>query len=227
MFFPQGTRLLGHLPRSGSFVLCLIFSEYTTYLTTVIANNLAHIKSCHVLRSATRGQCWVVQRGDITILSGYCSRINHFRSVDSSVSTLSHASQLDTVTDHQGRTKRYKKLSLAGLGTIIVSFTVLAWIWCSSASYFGLIPVFFVGIGMAGLFTTQFVALSARSQGEHARTTITAHYLAQQFGYILGVTTSGTVVRTFFANDLRRSSPGVSEIERVRLRKIPTRITLF
>ncbi|KAJ5487279.1 Major facilitator superfamily domaingeneral substrate transporter [Penicillium desertorum] len=66
---------------------------------------------------------------------------------------------------------------------------------------------------MAGLFTTQFVALSARSRGGHARTTITAYYLAQQFGIIIGVTTSATIVRTLFANDLRRTLHGVSQLD--------------
>lgn len=110
---------------------------------------------------------------------------------------------------------RYKKLSIVGLGTIVASFAVLALIWRSSASYLSLIPVFFVGTGMAGLFTTQFVALSARSRGGHARTTITAYYLAQQLGLIIGVTTSATIVRTLFANDLRRSLHGVSQIDEV------------
>ncbi|KAJ6138298.1 Major facilitator superfamily domain general substrate transporter [Penicillium samsonianum] len=113
------------------------------------------------------------------------------------------------------RTMRYKKLSIVGLGTIVASFAVLALIWRSSASYLSLIPVFFAGTGMAGLFTTQFVALSARSRGGHARTTITAYYLAQQLGLIIGVTTSATIVRTLFANDLRRSLHGVSQIDEV------------
>ncbi|KGO47225.1 Major facilitator superfamily domain, general substrate transporter [Penicillium expansum] len=115
------------------------------------------------------------------------------------------------------RTMRYKKLSIIGLGTIIASFAVLALIWRSSASYLSLIPVFLIGTGMAGLFTTQFIALSARSQGGNARTTITAYYLAQQLGSIIGVTTSATIVRTLFANDLRRSLHGVFQIDEVRI----------
>lgn len=59
---------------------------------------------------------------------------------------------------------RYKKLSIIGLGTIVVSFPVLALIWRSSASYLSLIPVFLAGAGMAGLFTTQFVTLLAPSR---------------------------------------------------------------
>ncbi|KAJ6187600.1 Major facilitator superfamily domain general substrate transporter [Penicillium mononematosum] len=111
------------------------------------------------------------------------------------------------------RTMRYKKLSIVGLGTIVASFAVLALIWRSSASYLSLIPVFLVGTGMAGLFTTQFVALSARSRGGHARATITAYYLAQQLGLIIGVTTSAKIVRTLFANDLRRTLHGLSQLD--------------
>lgn len=100
-------------------------------------------------------------------------------------------------------------MSIIELGTIVVSFPVLALIWRSSASYISLIPVFLAGAGMAGLFTAQFVALLAPSQGRHARTTITAYYLAQQLGLIIDVTTSATIVRTLFVNDLRWSLHGV------------------
>lgn len=69
-------------------------------------------------------------------------------------------------------------VSCTRLETIVVSFKVLALIWRPSASYLNLIPVFLAGTGMAGLFTTHFIALSAPSRGGHARTTITAYYLA-------------------------------------------------
>ncbi|CAG7935694.1 unnamed protein product [Penicillium nalgiovense] len=108
-------------------------------------------------------------------------------------------------------TMRYKKLSIIGLGTIVASS--LALIWRSSASYLSLIPGFLAGTGMKGLFTIQFIALSARSRGGHAGTTITAYYLAQQLESIIGVTTSATIVRTLFANDLRWTLHGVSQID--------------
>lgn len=111
---------------------------------------------------------------------------------------------------------RYKKLSIIGLGTIVASS--LALIWRSSASYLSLIPGFLAGTGMKGLFTIQFIALSARSRGGHAGTTITAYYLAQQLESIIGVTTSATIVRTLFANDLRWTLHGVSQIDEVSFR---------
>lgn len=107
---------------------------------------------------------------------------------------------------------RYKKLSIIRLS----SFTVFTLIWCSSAIYLSLIPVFLAGIGMEGLFMTEFVALSAPSRGGHARTTITAYYLAQKLGLIIGVTTSATIVRTLFVNDLRWSLHGVSYLQSER-----------
>lgn len=69
-------------------------------------------------------------------------------------------------------------VSCTRLETIVVSFEVLALIWRPCASYLNLITVFLAGTAMADLFTTHFIALSAPSRGGHARTTITAYYLA-------------------------------------------------
>ena len=51
-------------------------------------------------------------------------------------------------------------------------------------------------------------------QGGHARTTITADYLAQQLGLIIGGT---TIERILFVNDLRQSLHGVFQIREVMI----------
>ncbi|CAG8096163.1 unnamed protein product [Penicillium nalgiovense] len=87
------------------------------------------------------------------------------------------------------RTMRYKKLSIIGLGTIVASNRNDGSIYNPICSFVG------------------------RSRGGHARTTITAYYLAQQLELIIGVTTLATIVRTLFANDLRWTLHGVSQID--------------
>ena len=62
---------------------------------------------------------------------------------------------------------------------------------------------FFSSIGLGMILSSQFTALSAAKPDENAATSVTTFYLCQQIGFMAGVTSSRSLVRSAIENGLK------------------------
>ncbi|KAJ5895364.1 transporter [Penicillium taxi] len=100
------------------------------------------------------------------------------------------------------RTGRYKVLSLVSLGVAAASYLIILLRWPRISSHWEMIYPFIAGIGIGGLLSTQFVALTISTPPKMSATAITIYNLSQQVGNMFGVTLTATVSRSLFERDL-------------------------
>ncbi|KAE8391149.1 major facilitator superfamily domain-containing protein [Aspergillus alliaceus] len=113
------------------------------------------------------------------------------------------------------RTLKYKILSIISVVLAKASYTIAGLLWRQSPSYLGLIPASLGSLGVGSLVAAQFVAISVRTPSEHANSSITTYWLAQQLGMILGVAVAALLSQRVLADALQsllKGLPNSSEI---------------
>ncbi|KAB8227339.1 major facilitator superfamily domain-containing protein [Aspergillus alliaceus] len=111
--------------------------------------------------------------------------------------------------------KKYIFTSFFAVILAKASYTIAGLLWRQSPSYLGLIPASLGSLGVGSLVAAQFVAISVRTPSEHANSSITTYWLAQQLGMILGVAVAALLSQRVLADALQsllKGLPNSSEI---------------
>jgi MFS family permease len=113
------------------------------------------------------------------------------------------------------RTSRYKMLSVASAAISILAHLLITVRWRHGTNIWEAQYVDLIGVGFGMLLSTTFIGLSASAPKPQLATAIGMYYLSQQFGEILGVSISATILRGDFRNTLQKRLGDQPDAERI------------
>jgi MFS family permease len=102
------------------------------------------------------------------------------------------------------RTGKYKSLSIKCCMAMTLGNILLVARLPQGPYYWELLFTIIMGVGMGGFFSVTFVGLSASIPSHMSATAMTAYYLAQQLGMMMGVSATSVTCRMVFKAYLER-----------------------